>query len=233
MHQRHEPTTKTKSAALLAAEAAFAPPRQTTERLLIQGLPAITVIRAKLAAVSTGSANSNASAASDAAASREIEPHATKVPRVFLLKPAHTGFEATPPETPPQREVHAEEAAAPLHLDRTAPSRAGRTRRSRNRPPPVTLVFCAVAAADKAAGVVPDGELSASLARAQDKPPTHSLASLAAALAAMEPVFASIRTAMSFTVEDPEVTAQWEHLSRQLDQIAFEIRASSAKATAV
>jgi len=235
MHQRHKPTTKTKSAALLAAEAAFAPPRQTAERLFIKGSPAITVIRAKQAAAPADSTTSDLSAVSDATPSSELQFPAPKAPRVFLLKPVHVGFGSTPSETWPQREGHAEEAGAPFGLDRAAPGPVRRAKRSRNIPPPVTLVFCAVAAVAAAGGEAgngPSGEIPASLTEAQDNPPSHSLASLAAALAAMEPTFAAISAAISFTVEDPEVTAQWERLSTELDQIALEIRASSAKASA-
>jgi hypothetical protein len=45
MHQQPESTNKTKSAGLLAAEAAFAPSRQTAEQQFSKSLPAVTVLR--------------------------------------------------------------------------------------------------------------------------------------------------------------------------------------------
>jgi len=58
------------------------------------------------------------------------------------------------------------------------------------------------------------------------------MAALTAALAEIEPIFAVIGSAMSFRIEAPAIAAQWERLSRALDELAAEIRAASGKAPA-
>ena len=68
------------------------------------------------------------------------------------------------------------------------------------------------------------------LVQAKGDPPVRRLASLAAALAGIEPIFVAISSAMRFTVDDPQMAVQWERLSRALDQIAVEIRTASPTA---
>ena len=68
------------------------------------------------------------------------------------------------------------------------------------------------------------------LAQAKGDPPVRRLASLAAALAEIEPIFVAISSAMRFTVDDPQMAVQWQRLSRALNQIAVEIRKSSPTA---
>jgi hypothetical protein len=232
MQRRHEPTIKTKSAALLAAEAAFAPPRQTAEQLFTRGSPRITVLRAKGVATTGDRTDSIPSSVSDSATAGEAQFSAPKAPRVFLLTSAHVESGSTPSESP-LREGQAEEAApaAPTFLGlggmESTPVR--RARRSRSRPPPVTLVFSAIAAAGNGDAQLPtdQGPGPALRAEAQGDPTARRSASLAAALAEIEPTFAAIGSAMRFTVDDPRMAAQWEGLSRALDQIAVEIGTSS------
>jgi hypothetical protein len=234
MQRRHEPTIKTKSAALLAAEAAFAPPRQTAEQLFDRGSPRITVLRAKGVATTGDRTDSVPSSISDSATAGEAQFSAPKAPRVFLLTSAHVESGSTPSESP-LRERQAEEAgpAAPpfLGLGDVESTPVRRARRSRSRPPPVTLVFSAIAAGDGAAQLPTDqGHGPAMRAQAQGDPTARRWASLAAALAEIEPTFAAISSAMRLTVDDPRMAAQWEGLSRALDQIAVEIRTSSPTA---
>jgi len=235
MQQRHEPTIKTKSAALLAAEAAFAPPRQTAEQLFARVSPRITVLRAKGVATTGDRTDSVPSSISDSATAGEAQFSAPKAPRVFLLTSAHVESGSTPSESP-LREGQAEEAApaAPpfLGLGDVESTPVRRARRSRSRPPPVTLVFSAIAAAGDGAAQLPtdQGPGPALRAQAQGNPPAHRSASLAAALAEIEPTFVAIRSAMRFTVDDPQMAVQWQRLSRALDQIAVEIKTASPTA---
>jgi len=232
MQRQQEPTIKSKSAALLAAEAAFAPPRQTNEQLFAPGSPTITVLRGKGSAALAVGPEWGPKAASESATSSEPQLPAPKVPRIFLLKSVHGELGSPASESWPLHDVAAEEASAIRGREGTASTPLRRVKRSRNTPPPVTLVFAATAAADKDAAQASGGEAPASSAQAQRDTSVHRTASLAAALAGIEPIFAVIRSAMSFRVEAPHVAAQWERLSRALDQIAAEIRAASGKAPA-
>ena len=217
MQRRHDPTIKTKSAALLAAEAAFAAPRQTTGELVASGLPTITVLRVKATTAPADCTESGPRVLTGASTTAQLP--ALKVPRVFLLKQAHVESGLTPAKWP-LRQVLAEEAGSgPGAGDGgAASSHLRRAKRSRRSPPPVTLVFSAIVAAGND-GQVRFGKIAASQAQPQEDPPVLA-ASLAAALAEIEPVFAAISAASGFAVEDPQVTAQWERLSRALDEIA-------------
>jgi len=141
MQRRHESTVKTKNAALLAAEAAFAPPRQTAEQLFDWGSSRITVLRAKGVSALLDRADSVPCSVSDSATAGEAQFLAPKAPRVFLLTSAHDESGSTPSESP-LREGQAEEAgpAAPpfLGLGGMESTPVRRARRSRSRPPPVT-----------------------------------------------------------------------------------------------
>jgi len=250
MQRRHEPTIKTKSAALLAAEAAFAPSRQSTEQLLAQGSPQITVLRAKGVTAPPDHADlvpSSVSNSANSATSSEPQLSAPKAPRVFLLPSAHVESGSTPSERP-LLEVQADEAgpgalalALPLALalalpllglggSQSTPMR--RARRSRSRPPPVTLVFSAISAAGDGAVQLPTDQERGSALRdqAQGDPPARRSGNLAAALAEIEPNFVAIGSAMRFTVDDSQMAMQWERLSKALDQIAVEIKTSSPTA---
>jgi len=230
MQRRHDPTIKTKSAALLAAEAAFAAPRQTTGELVASGLPTITVLRVKATTAPADCTESGPRVLTGASTTAQLP--ALKVPRVFLLKQAHVESGLTPAERPLRQILVEEASSSPSPGDGGAASSHFRlAKRRRKRPPPVTLVFSAIAAAGNDDGRVRFGEIAASQAQAQRDPPVLA-ASLAAALAEAEPVFAAINAASGFAVEDPQVTAQWELLSRGLDDIAVEIKALFAEVSA-
>jgi len=231
MQHRHDPTIKIKSAALLAAEAAFAPPRQTTGQPVANSLPTITVLRLKATTAPADCTESGPRVLTGAHTTAQLP--ALKVPRVFLLKQAHVESGLTQAEWP-LRQVLAEEAGSGPGVGDggAASSHLRRAKRSRQRPAPVTLVFSAIAAAGNDDGQVRFGKVAASQAQAQSDPPALHSAGLAAALAEIEPVFAAINAASGFAVEDPQVTAQWELLSRGLDDIAVEIKALFAEVSA-
>jgi len=232
MQHRHDPTIKIKSAALLAAEAAFAPPRQTTGQLVANSLPTITFLRLKATTAPADCTESGSGVLPGVnTQSGKAQLPTPKVPRVFLLKQAHVESGLTPAKWP-LRQVLAEEAGSgPGAGDGgAASSHLRRAKRSRRSPPPVTLVFSAIVAAGND-GQVRFGKIAASQAQPQEDPPVLA-ASLAAALAEIEPVFAAISAASGFAVEDPQVTAQWERLSRALDEIAVEIKALFAEVSA-
>ena len=233
MQRQHEPNIKTKSAARLAAEAAFAPPRQTSEPLFANGSPAITVLRIKRPAALAERIDAGQSEVSDVTPSSEHPSSVPKAPRVFLLTSAHAKSGSTPAEWS-QGQVQTEEAGQASHqgLGGAASTPVRRASRSRNRPPPVTLVFSAPAAVGSDGAGKHGSDFPMSPARAPRDPPAHISTSLASALAAIEPTFVVIRSAMCFTLEAPLVTAQWERLSGALDQIAVEIKASSRSETA-
>jgi len=86
MQRRHDPTNKTKSAALLAAEAAFAAPRQTSGQLVENGLPTITVLRVKATTAPADCTESGPRVLTAANTTGKAQLPALKVPRVFLLK---------------------------------------------------------------------------------------------------------------------------------------------------
>ena len=232
MQRRHEPTIKTKSAALLAAEAAFAPPRQTAEQLFDRVSPRITVLRAKGVPAPVNRTDSGPCSASDSATPGGPQLSMPKAPRVFLL----TAKSGSTPSEWPLRERQAEEAGpaalAGVGLGNVESTPMRRARRSRRRPPPVTLVFSAIAAAGDGAAQLPtdQGHVPAMEAQAQGDPTARRSASLAAALAEIEPTFAAISLAMRLMVDDPQMAVQWQRLSRALDQIAVEIRTSSPTA---
>jgi len=238
MYSLHEPTTKTKSAARLAAEAAFAPPRQTSEPLSVKGLPEITFLRAKRVAAVAGCADSDPDSdpGADPRADDRADPdettwtepqlHAPKVPRVFLVKSEDVESASTAPEPSAFREVQAQAADVPMGRGGGVSTPAPRARRSRSKAPPVTWVFSAVAG-EGAAAVACD-EVPELPSRTQGDLPGHNAVSLAAALAEIDPTFAAISAAMCFRVDDPQVPAQWERLSKALDQLSAEIKASLA-----
>ena len=232
MQRQQEPTIKTKSAALLAAEAAFAPPRQTTEQLFATGSPTITVLRGKGSAALAGLTETSPRAVTEANITSDAQIPTPKVPRTFLLKPAHGELGSRSSESWPLPEGSAEEAGALPGRGGTASTPLRRVKRSRNKPPPVTLVFAATAAAGKDTARGSGGEAPASSAHAQRDMSVHRMAALTAALAEIEPIFAVIGSAMSFRIEAPAIAAQWERLSRALDELAAEIRAASGKAPA-
>jgi len=89
-------------------------------------------------------------------------------------------------------------------------------------------VFSAIATAGNDDGRIRFDEIAASQAQAQSDPPVLA-DSLAAALVEIEPVFVGINAASGFAVGDPQVTAQRELLSRELNEIAVEIKALFAK----
>jgi hypothetical protein len=232
MQHRHDPTIKIKSAALLAAEAAFAPPRQTTGQPVANSLPTITVLRLKATTAPADCTESGPRVLTGAHTTAQLP--ALKVPRVFLLKQAHVESGLTQAEWP-LRQVLAEEAgSSPRPGDGGAASSYFQlAKRSRKRPPPVTLVFSAIAAAGNDDGGERFSKIALLQAQAQSDPPALHSAGLAAALAEIEPVFAAIIAASGFAVEDPQVKAQWERLSQALDEIAVEIKALSTDASAV
>jgi len=82
MQRRHEPTIKTKSAALLAAEAAFAPPRQTAEQLFDRVSPRITVLRAKGVPAPVNRTDSGPCSASDSDTGRTAAVNAEGASRL-------------------------------------------------------------------------------------------------------------------------------------------------------
>jgi len=124
------------------------------------------------------------------------------------------------------REVQAQAADISMGRGDGVSTPAPRARRSRNKAPPVTWVFSAVAG-EGAAAVACD-EVPELPSRTQGDLSGHTSVSLAAALAEIDPTFAAISAAMCFRVDDPQVTAQWERLSKALDQLTAEIKAALA-----
>ena len=82
--------------------------------------------------------------------------------------------------------------------------------------------------AGEGAAPAPCEEVPELPSRTQGDLPGHTSVSLAAALAELDPTFAAISAAMCFRVDDPQVPAPWERLSKALDQISIEIKASLA-----
>lgn len=257
MHPQHQSNNQTKSAALLAAEAAFAPPRYPTDQLPARGSPAVTVTRVKrtaaladLRAVEPKAAE--ATAPSDAITASQPQRPAPRAPKVFLLKPANLGLDGVTSEVRPLREAQSEGFSAPLgtaeagcrpeHLAECTPMRES-LRRSmplpmplpkpmrkprRDAPLPVTLLYSAAPLLPKAAGAQPQKAALASRVYGQEAQPVLGSARLAASLAEIEPVFAAIKAARGFELDDPQAKAQWDRLSKALDQLAAELRTLSS-----
>lgn len=205
------------------------------EQLFARGSPRITVLRAKGVPAPVDRTDSGPSSVSESATSGGPQLSMPKAPRVFLLTAIPVESGSTPSEWP-LRERQAEEAGpaalAFLGLGGMESTPVRRAKRSRSRPPPVTLVFSAIAAAGDGAAQLPtdQGHGPAMRAQAQGDQTARRSASLAAALAEIEPTFVAISSAMRFTVYDPQMAVQWQRLSRALDQIAVEIRTSSPTA---
>ena len=223
MRRVHPPTTEPKSAARLAAEAAFAPAMPTRQPLSDSNPPEITVLRAKRVALRTDAA--------DAAPA----PPAPKTPRVFLLNPAGVDGSTTAPDL--SSHSHAQTAAAGLvGSGRTATSTpVPRAKRRLNKPQPVTLIFAAsnslTALADTDAAHAPSfgaRALQKSMPTQADAPAQRSV-DLSAALSELTPIFSVIRSATVFTVVDLQFAAQWQRRSKALDQTAADIKAASGK----
>ncbi len=221
MRRVHPPTTEPKSAARLAAEAAFAPAMPTRQPLSDSNPPEITVLRAKRVALRTDAA--------DAAPA----PPAPKTPRVFLLNPAGVDGSTTAPDL--SSHSHAQTAAAGLvGSGRTATSTpVPRAKRRLNKPQPVTLIFAASSPLTALADI--DAAHAPSIRAWALQPPTQEDASvqlsvdLSAALSELTPIFSVIRSATVFTVVDLQFAAQWQRLSKALDQTAADIKAASGK----
>jgi len=232
-----------KSAARLAAEAAFAPAMPTTQPLLDTDPPEITVLRAKRVAVLPDGTASGPASLIDANTSTEPEPPAPKVPRVFLLKPAPVEFSSTASDLSPLRDAQPAEAGDVRGGGTAAFTPVRRARRKQNKPRPVTLIFAASSYVTTSSGT--EAARTSGVAAPAPKTPTPSQtqtqtqgdtpaqrsADLSAALAKLTPTFAAIRSASCFTVADLHFAAQWQRLSRALDEIAVDIRAASGKSS--
>lgn len=243
MQRAHHPTTEMKSAARLAAEAAFAPAVPTTQPLFDTDLPEITVLRAKrVAAPPDGTAPGPASL-DDANISTEPQPPAPKVPRVFLFKPAAVEFSPTAFDLSMLRDAQPAEAGDVRGGGTAAFTPVRRAKRKQNKPPPVTLIFAAsnfvttssgteAARTSGVAAPAPKTQTpTPTPTQTQGDTPAQRSTDLSAALAELTPIFATIRSASCFTVADLHFAAQWQRLSRALDEIAVDIRAASGKSS--
>jgi len=230
-----------KSAARLAAEAAFAPAMPTTQPLFDTDLPEITVLRAKRVAVPPDGTASGPALLINANTSTAPQPPAPKVPRVFLLKPAAVEFSSTASDLSPLRDAQPAEAGD-VRSGGTAPfTPVRRAKRRQNKPRPVTLIFAASSYVTTSSGTeavrtsgvaapapkTPTPTQTQTQTQTQRDTPAQRSADLSAALAELTPTFAAIRSASCFTVADLHFAAQWQCLSRALDEIAVDIRAAS------
>jgi len=143
MQRLHHPTPETKSAARLAAEAAFAPARPTTPQPFDADSPAITVLRAKRVAILPDRTDAAAASLGDPNASTQPRQPALKVPRVFLLKSAPFDPGSTASGLPPLLDAQAAEAPAVRSDGAAASTPVRRARRRQNKARPVTLIFAA------------------------------------------------------------------------------------------
>jgi len=256
MHPQRQSNTHSKSAALLAAEAAFAPPRHTTEQLPARDAPVVTVARAKRTAASAdlqavAAKPVEATAPSDATPSNHPQLSAPRARKVFLLKPANPGLDALASELSPLRDMRvgafsasqgtdgsggrpldlAKGTPGPVPTPTPTPTRASTLKpmrkAKRNAPLPVTLLFSAMPFPPNPAGARPQQDALASRAYVRGAPPVLESARLAASLAEIEPVFAAIQAAHCFELADPQTKARWDGLSKALDQLAAELRAMS------
>jgi len=240
MQRAHHPSNEMKSAARLAAEAAFAPALPPPQLLFGTDAPEITVLRAKRVAVRPDGTNAALTSFSAADISTELQQSAPKVPRVFLLKPASVEFSL------PLRDTQPANAQDVRSRDVAASTPVRRAKRRQNKPPPVTLIFAASSSATTSAATgaartssggptltptEPSLRLQANTQQtlAQKDPAPQRSADLRAALAELIPTFAAIRSAAGFTVADFEFAAQWHRLSLALDSIAADISAASRK----
>lgn len=125
---------------------------------------------------------------------------ARKTPRVFVLRPAAAATGAPPEATPDAVQV----PATPV-------------RRRRLRAAPVTVIYSAPPG--------PSAEERAAAAAARAEAELPSSTRLATALAAVDPILADIRAAMSFDVRPRALGAEWDRLSAQADRIAQDLAA--------
>ena len=217
MHRQRQSNIQTKSAARLAAEAAFAPLCYPTEAPTARGSPTISFTRVKrkaalaLAELKAVEAKpGQATAPTDLTSSSPPQLPAPRARQVFLLRPANAGLDSISSET------------RPLRLRKA----------KRNAPLPVTLLYSAVPVLAGSAGARLQQDAPVPQVDVQAVPPVLGSARLAASLEEIEPVFAAIKAAMGFELEVPQLQtqfqAQWGKLSKALDQLAVELRALPA-----
>jgi hypothetical protein len=214
MHPQRQSNIQTKSAARLAAEAAFAPLSYPTEALTARSSPTISFTRVKRkAALALAELKAvepkpgQATAPTDLTSSSPPQLPAPRARQVFLFRPVNAGLDSISSET------------RPLRLRKA----------KRNAPLPVTLLYSAAPVLAGSAGARLQQDAPVPQVHVQDVPPVLGSAHLAASLGEIEPAFATIKAAMGFEHEDPQSQAQsqaeWGRLSKALDQLAAELRA--------
>ena len=193
-------TTRTKSAARLAAEAAFAPPQ-------------VYPVPTSQAQVSVRRSRSTCLAAAPVPESQleSSTQQLTKSSRVFRVQ-----AEPTPHSTAPSLAATTPTTEGPTHNDSLAAKGSGQTSSSRigsdRRPGPGRQVFHAALESQP--------ERQPEVQKPQPRPGV-----LIAALQGVAPDLEMIAQALEFSLVDERVARQWLRLSRQLDELHEKIRA--------
>jgi hypothetical protein len=211
----------TKSAALLAAEAAFAAPRVQHPAAAAGGTPVVKVLNRKVALannpVGGAAGQSKAAMAAPVAApdwsqvlaarfdtGRAANSKAEKSPRVFRL-PSSAADAKPKSAASPATALTPKPSSTPL----SAPVSAPRKRRARTQPAPVHVIFSAPASEP----LVLSAQQEAQLRLALDE---------------VDALFAQIRAAAAFelsAVESASSVALWRQVSAQLSQCQVKLAA--------
>ena len=196
------------SAARLAAEQAFMSLRAESDIPAAAPAPVVTVMARRLGVLGPFEHSRES-------AELELENPAgqsvpeLRPPRVFLIGGANS--RAVERAAEPDHTAQMNPMVLQLEHRRVdSPIRGASAKRDRNRAAPVTVIYSAMPAVQRAES---DQHLKGGMPSVADGPPQKNAASLAKALAEIEPILAAIREAIAFKFDGPASAREWQRSS--------------------
>ena len=208
MQSQFQSPAKPMSAARLAAEQAFMSLRAESDIPAAAASPVVTVMARRLGVFAPFEhSRESAELELESPAGQSVpEP---RPPRVFLIGGANS--RAVERAAEPDHTAQMNPMVLQLEHRRVdSPIRRTSAKRDRNRAAPVTVIYPAMPAAQPPES---DQHLKGGMPSVADGPPQKNAASLAKALAEIEPIVAAIREAIAFRFDGPASAREWQRLS--------------------
>ena len=196
------------SAARLAAEQAFMSLRAESDIPAAAASPVVTVMARRLGVLGPfDHSRESAELELENPAGQSVPE--LRPPRVFLIGGANS--RAVERAAEPDHSAQTNPMVLQLEHRRVdSPIRRTSAKRERNRAAPVTVIYSAMPAVQRAES---DQHLKDGMPSAADGPLQKNATSLAKALAEIEPILAAIREAIAFRFDGPASAREWQRLS--------------------
>ena len=200
MQSQQQSPEKPMSAARLAAEQAFMNSRAERDNSDDAPSPVVTVMARRLGVFApVEHSGDSAAPVAEKLGGTALSVVELRAPRVFLIGGANSRAAEGDAQLEPKVQTNGD--AAPFEHKRIdGPIRRTNARRKRNLAPPVTVIYSAMPAVQRTESNPYLSDETPTVAKGL---PQQNAASLAKALAEIEPILAAIREAMAFTFDPP------------------------------